>query len=97
MSEKTLKSIYAAIDDLNETLPASDAITKSPETNLYGGDGDLDSLGLVQLIVNIEKYIYRDFSKALVLADDKALSMKNSPFRNIKTLSSYIEGLLHEE
>jgi acyl carrier protein len=97
MTNKIIETIYRAIDDTNKIFPEDTEIIKSPDSELFGGRGNLDSLGLVQLIVNIEKHLLKSFSVSIVLANDKALSMKNSPFRNISTLCEYIGDLLNEK
>ena len=37
-----------------------------------------------------------EFEKDIVLADEKAMSIRTSPFRNVESLTSYIESLLEE-
>lgn len=60
------------------------------ELELYGSDGVFDSLGLVNFISDAEEVISEIYKINLTLADDRAMSLRNSPFKNIKTLSEYI-------
>jgi acyl carrier protein len=85
---ETLTKVLAA-----EELPPPEHIDES--TPLVGGSV-IDSLGLVELIVEIEQRLRRDRGANITLADDKAMSQKNSPFRTIGTLANYIESLLEE-
>lgn len=91
-----LQLVYRAVDEMNEQLPPGRPIVKSPETRLYGSQSALDSLGIVNLIVTVEREIDDEFGVALTLADERALSMKNSPFKSIQSLADYIQVLLSE-
>ena len=95
-SETTLAAIYRAIDWINEELPVDRRIIKAPETKLLGPESVLDSMHLVTLIVTIEREIQEAFGVALTLADERALSMKASPFRSIQSLADYAAGLIKE-
>jgi acyl carrier protein len=59
------------------------------ETALFGEAGLLDSVGLVSLLLAVEEEISGRYGVAVALADEKALSQKNSPFRTIGTLVDY--------
>jgi D-alanine--poly(phosphoribitol) ligase subunit 2 len=95
--ERILQTIYSAVDEINEQLPEGKTLDKSPDTVLFGNSGKLDSLGLVSLIVTVEQSIQEGFGAEITLADERALSQRNSPFRTISTLSEYISLLLAEK
>jgi D-alanine--poly(phosphoribitol) ligase subunit 2 len=59
------------------------------DTPLFGQEGVLDSLGLVTLVVAVEQAIEDQYRILVSLADEKALSQKNSPFRTVSTLADY--------
>jgi len=61
-------------------------------TPLFSSNGIVDSLGLVQLIADIEEEIYQATGKQITIADEKAMSQKISPFRSISSLADYIES-----
>lgn len=69
----------------------------SRETLLFGESGLLDSVGLVSLIVAIEQEIENDLGVSIVLADERAMSQKNSPFRSIGALADYAATLVATE
>ena len=94
MQQKIEKIIVEALVELNEELENENLNNPTSETKLYGGSGALDSLALVSLITDLEEKISDEFEKDIVLADEKAMSAKTSPFRNIESLSSYIKELL---
>lgn len=90
-----LNLIYAAIDDVNPALPPDRQIEKSPDTQLFGRGSRLDSLGLVNLVVATEARLM-DSGEAVSLADERAMSQKQSPFRTVETLCDYIAAVLQE-
>jgi len=93
-SETMVAAIYRAIDWINEELPVDRKIIKAPETKLLGPKSVLDSMRLVTLIVTTEREIQEAFGVAHTLADERALSMKESPFRSIQSLADYIGTLI---
>ena len=96
MKEKILQLIFDSIDELNEQLPNEMQLMKSTKTVLFGSTGQLDSLGLVNLLVIIEQNIEEEFDVSITIADERAMSQKHSPFKTIGTLADYIDMLLKE-
>jgi len=94
--EKILAVIYRAVDEVNEGLAEDEQMEKSPSTALYGKASKLDSLGLVNLIVSAEQELADEFDVTITLADEKAMSQKNSPFLSIESLANYVASLLEE-
>lgn len=64
---------------------------------LFGGESLLDSLGLVSLIVSIEEAIEDQFNTSIILADEKAMSRRTSPFSKVSYLVDYILELINAE
>lgn len=58
------------------------------------GDGGFDSIALVALVAALEEAIEDTFEVSVSLADDRALSQKNSPFRTFASLAGYARSLL---
>ena len=94
--ERIFQAINNAVDEINEQQSKEKSLAKSPDTVLFGRAGKLDSLGLVSLIVAVEQHIQAEFGSDVTLADERALSQKNSPFQTIATLTEYISRLLDE-
>jgi acyl carrier protein len=94
--ESILSAIYRAVDWINEELPADRRLIKAPETRLLGPQSVLDSMHLVSLIVTTEREIEDALGVTLTLANDRALSMKASPFRSIQSLADYIALLIED-
>jgi hypothetical protein len=54
-------------------------------------------MNLVHLIVAVEERVENEFGVAVTLADERALSMRNSPFATIGSLSAYVSSLLERD
>lgn len=96
MKDKIVDIIISAANELNEEEEISISEELSPATRLFGENGVLDSMGLVSLVVAVEQAIDEEFNASVSLADEKALSQKNSPYRTIETLAEYAEKLIQE-
>jgi acyl carrier protein len=67
-----------------------------PGTILFGADGILDSIDLVNVVILVEQYISDQHGASVTLADRRALSQSSSPFRTVESLAAYAEILLKE-
>ena len=94
MQNKIEKIIIETLVELNEELENESLKNPSSKTKLYGANGGLDSLALVSFITDLEEKISDEFDKEIILADEKAMSAKTSPFRNVESLTLYIKSLL---
>jgi acyl carrier protein len=94
--DEVLNLVYRVIDTTNRHLPPGKAIVKSPDAVLFGDAGNLDSLGLVNLIVNLEDEIHTSLGVPILLADEKAMSQTKSPFRTVASLAEYLSILINE-
>ena len=92
----TLELIFASIDELNLDLEENEKITKTEETNLFGSGDSLDSLALINLITIIEEKIEEETNEYISLADEKAMSLDESPFKTVTTLKNYINSLIND-
>lgn len=88
--------IREALEELKRTLPNGNRLKVSPVTRLYGRGSDLDSLGLVQLLVDVEERVSGRYGFPVVLTDERALSQEKSPFRSVAGLADYLAGLILE-
>ena len=86
--------ITEAIAEINSNLPKDKQFLISKETPLFGENANIDSLGFVNLLVNIEYNIEDEFNLSITIADEQAMSQKNSPFKTLGTLSDYVLGLV---
>jgi acyl carrier protein len=85
------------IDTINEYFEGQDIEEKSSETTiLFGKDAVLDSMGLVNVIIDIESR-FLDDDIAISLTSEKAMSRRNSPFRTIITLAEFIHEQIEND
>jgi hypothetical protein len=66
------------------------------DTVLVGKDAVLDSLGVVSLIVEVEQQVEAAHGVSVTLANDKAMSARNSPFRTIGVLTDHLVSMVAE-
>ncbi len=84
--------VIDAIKAINNTHLKNEALNSpSLDTPLYGIGGYLDSLSLVALVSEIEDQISEKYEADIILADEKMVSLKNSPFRSVEALVAYVE------
>ena len=95
-AEQIYSVIFNSIGEINSILPADKNLDKNENTVLYGQKSKLDSLGLVNLIVEVEQRLEDELGISVDLTDEKALSQKNSPFISVKSLTEYIFNHLNE-
>ena len=93
---KLVSMILLACEELNSTLETPVDVAKGANAPLYGSDGALDSLALVSLVIAVEQAINDEFNVTVGLADERAMSRRNSPFKTVESLADYAQGLLTE-
>ncbi len=59
------------------------------KTVLFGSGALLDSMGLVNVIIDIETSL-KKINYPITLTSEKAFSLKHSPFKSVHSLSNYI-------
>ena len=91
MDERILETVVSAIDELNETreekIPTGDVL----ELGLYGNQGIFDSMHLVGFLALVEEKLEDEFGAEVVLASEKAVSRRVSPFSTVRRLVEFIE------
>ena len=96
MNDKIFNIVINTITEFNDSLDNKIDISKGRESELFGGDSLVDSLELVNLIVEIEENISENFNKNITITSEKAMSRITSPFKNVGTITDYIEEILNE-
>ena len=94
--ESIFAAIYQAVDCINAELPPDRQLSKTPDARLLGPKSVLDSLHLVRFLITVEREVEDTIGVKLTLANERALSMKESPFRTIESLASDIKVLIDE-
>ncbi len=88
------------VECLKDVLTQEERETTAPvdeSAHLIGRTSLLDSLGLVKLIVDVEQRLQAEHGISVTLADERAMSQKNSPFRTVSALTDYICLLAAEQ
>lgn len=88
--------VYAAIDALNEQLSKEQRLEKSLGTVLLGKNGQLDSVGFINLIVLIEEKCHDKCGVSISLTDGLDSTGAN-PFQTIDSLTDYLCRLVEEK
>ena len=91
---KIIDIVFQSIDDINKENDIK--ILKDLKTKLFGSDSELDSILLVNLIVSVEQNIEELLGEYIPIADERAFSLEESPFKSIGSLVGHIDTLLNE-
>ena len=95
-SAHLVKMIREAVCEVVEIEGITKTTDISVDARLYGSKGFLDSLGLVNLVVELEERIEEEYGVLLAIADERAMSRRRSPFLTVNTLTDYLKELLAE-
>jgi acyl carrier protein len=87
--------VLASIRAVNETREPNARVKEEPDATLFGPGSALDSLGLVNVLLEIEDGL-RTAGVSVTLSDDRAMSRSRSPFRSVPSLMEYIGQLMAE-
>ena len=96
MEKTAVELVKAAVKELSDELGYESLRQPSAETVLFGGADGIDSLSLVQIVAEVERAVEDKFGKRVVLADERAMSRRQSPFRTVGTLAELVEERLAE-
>ena len=96
MKQRAYEVVRKAVAELGEDMGFPSLVKPDESTQLFGGDDGIDSLSLVRLVADIERATEAELGKSVVLADERAMSRRNSPFRTVGTLSELLSERLGE-
>ena len=71
-------------------------VNVTADSTLLGSKAPVTSLGLVMIVTSFEGRLNELSSAPVVLANEAAMSMRQSPFRSVSSLVEYAEQLLLE-
>ncbi len=94
LSDEEIRALVLdVLHDLNLVREADQQSQISPDSPIFGEDGQLDSMELVALAMDIEDaFAERGFD--ISVSDEKAMSGKHSPFRDVPSLVAYLGSLV---
>src|SRR5688500_9107112 len=81
--------VLDAVQTLNLGRDADHQLEVTPTAPLYSKNSVLDSLGLVALLIEIEEAL-REVGCEVSLSDERAMSLRHNPFRDVPSLVEYI-------
>ncbi len=93
--EKIVDLVIKTVQEVGYDQENQALIEANKDTLLFGEN--LDSIGIVFLVTDLESKISEKLNIDITLADERAMSQKTSPFRSIKTLAKYVQTLIDEE
>ena len=79
-----LEMIFSIIDEHNELNPNDLKLEKSLKTSLFGSESNLDSLGLVNFLVEVENKIKKNIYKNIFLIIELLFLDENNPMIALK-------------
>jgi acyl carrier protein len=85
-----LAVVQSAAAGLSAELGYPSLSTAAADTALFGGEEGVDSLSLVRIVAEVERLAGQRFGKRFVLADERAMSRRTSPFRTVGTLADLV-------
>jgi len=88
--EQVLQLVLMTVSQEADELDYDELRLPTAETVLYGGEAGVDSLSLVRLVAAVERAAEIRFGRNIVLADERAMSMRNSPFRTVGALANLL-------
>jgi acyl carrier protein len=91
---KILELVLEVVKEIGEDQECYALIEATEDTHLFGEN--LDSMGIVFLITDLEQKISEKLDVEIILADERAMSQRTSPFRSVKTLTKYTQILINE-
>ena len=94
--QEFVRIILEIASEFNEDMKYKIAVDQEEAAPLFGRGGVLDSLGVVSFAMAVEQAIEDEVGFSLVLADEKAMSQRSSPFRTVGTLADWAAALMWE-
>jgi len=94
MNPQIVDLIIQISNDLNEQLKNKIEVGKRESANLFGENGVLDSLALVNLVVQVESAVEEKFGKSIILVDGENGNEKQTHFATVGSLAKYINNLI---
>lgn len=96
LSEVIYEQIAKSISSINEERVDKPVIELNHSLKLFGDGGELDSLELVSLIVDLEQELSELLNVDICLTDDNLLSQEISPLSSVDNLINYIINLKNQ-
>ncbi len=87
--------VFSVLEEIGSEYNNDELKLPTADTRLFGRN--LDSFGVILMVTEVEEKLSNVLGFNISLADDRAMSQKTSPFRNVKTLLDYVEMIINEK
>ena len=87
------KIVIEALELSNQSRSDDTQIPLLDTTILFGQNGHLDSMALVAFLMDIED-AFQEQGMDISLSDEKAMSLSRSPFKDIPSITQYINDVI---
>jgi acyl carrier protein len=91
-----LDIVTSVVREMSAELSYPSLRDAGAETPLFGGAHGIDSLSLVRIVAEVERKTEERLGKRVVLADERAMSRRSSPFRTVSTLAELLAERMRE-
>lgn len=92
--DRIRRVLSVTVEETNRELPPDRQLADAIDTELFGESGVLDSLQLVTFVLVLEDHLRDEFQQPISLTDDRAMSQRNSPFRSLRSLATYLQTVV---
>jgi len=92
--EKVLELVYAACDVINRDLPEDDKIVKATETILHGEGASVDSLTIINLMLEVEAQVEQASGRRVSLMNADAFN--RGDFATVDSFSRYVSKQVNQ-
>lgn len=94
MIDKAWSILIEIIKEYNEGVEREDQLSLTKSTVLFGDASPVDSMSLVNIVLNYEDQLMDEFNSEISLSDDIALEQEISPYNTLGTLHNYAAAQL---
>lgn len=88
--EEIISFLYGIVEEHNKINPEELQLMKSLDTELVGLNGRLDSLGLINFLVEVESNLNKKYQSNICIIDEILLLDQEGPYKNLENLCEYI-------
>lgn len=92
--EQILPIVLEGIKVINQNLEQPLPLEQLYGCPIYGSANGIDSISLVALISIIEDSVENQLNHSIIIANEKSMSRRNTPFLTVGTLVDYICELI---
>jgi len=94
MPDAITECVFRAIDRVNELLPQGEQVSKSPSSVLVGPGGALDSMGLINLLLEVESQIESVLQRRISVVDLATSNLATDAALDVQRLVQMIDAAL---